>query len=193
MPDNGSVRLDVALIHYPVINRSGEVIGSAVTNLDLHDIARAGCTYGVDTCWMVTPDDRQQELARTIVEHWTRGYGGLVNADRKEALSLIRICSNLDEVLARTTQKWGRKPRVLATCARPQQNTIDYAEVRDVVRQGDPLLLLFGTGWGLAPSMLAGVDATLPPLRGYGGYNHLSVRSAVSIILDRVLAVPEER
>jgi len=193
MAADRAVRLDVALIHYPVVNRSGEIIGSAVTNLDLHDIARAGCTYGVDTYWVVTPYARQRELAEKIVRHWTEGYGGSVNPDRKQALSLIRVCADLDEVLVATARKWGRKPLVLATCARRQRNTLSYSAVRQQVRQGEPLLLLFGTAWGLAPAALAAVAATLPPLRGPGEFNHLSVRSAVSIILDRLLAIPEEQ
>ncbi len=193
MAADSPVKLDVALIHYPVVNRSGEIIGSAVTNLDLHDIARAGRTYGVDTYWVVTPYARQRELAEKIVRHWTEGYGGSVNPDRKQALSLIRVCADLDEVLAGTARKWGRKPLVLATCARRQRNTLSYSAVRQQVRQGEPLLLLFGTAWGLAPEALAAIAATLPPLRGAGEFNHLSVRSAVAIILDRLLAIPEEQ
>lgn len=184
--------VDVALIHYPVVNRVGEITGSAVTNLDLHDIARAGCTYGVDTYWIVTPDAQQQELAGQIVGHWTNGYGGGVNPHRKQALSLIRICSSLDEVVAGVTDKWEKKATVLATCARPMQNTIGYKETRGRLFDGEPMLLLFGTAWGLAPELMEEVDGTLPPLRGFGEYNHLSVRSAVSIILDRLLHRLEE-
>ncbi|MHB8789300.1 MAG: RNA methyltransferase [Desulfobulbaceae bacterium] len=180
-------RIDIALIHHPVVNKCGETIGSAVTNLDLHDLARAGRTYGVDACWIVTPYADQQELAGQIVRHWTEGYGGTVNPDRKEALSLLQVRADLQQVLTEATAKWGERPLVFATCARPQQNTRGYDEVRDLLRQGRPLLLLFGTAWGLAPEVLSGVDATLPPLRGQGDFNHLAVRSAVAIILDRLL------
>ena len=185
-------RIDVALIHYPVVNRSGKIIGSAVTNLDLHDIARAGRTYGADTYWIVTPDAQQQELAGQIVEHWTSGYGGSVNPDRKEALSLIKVCSSLDEVIEGVANKWEQKASVFATCARPMHNTVGYKDVRSRLFDGEPLLLLFGTAWGLAPEVMAAVDGTLPPLRGYGEYNHLSVRSAVSIVFDRLLGRPED-
>ena len=185
-------RVDVALLHYPVVNRGGETIGSAVTNLDLHDIARAGCTYGVDTYWVVTPDEQQQELAAEIVQHWTKGYGGGVNPDRKQALSLIRICSSLDEVVTEVTNKWDEEVSVLATCARPMENTVGYSKVRSRLFDGEPMLLLFGTAWGLAPEVMKSVDGTLPPLKGYGAYNHLSVRSAVSIILDRLLGKPDD-
>ncbi len=180
--------MDIALLHYPVVNKRGETIGSAVTNLDLHDLARAGRTYGIDTCWIVTPYDEQRKLARRIISHWTDGYGGKVNPDRREALSILRICSDLDEVLAGCVARWGKRPRVLATCASPRPNTRSYETVREQVRRDEPHLLLFGTAWGLSPEVMAGVDATLPPLKGRGEYNHLSVRSAVAIILDRLLA-----
>ncbi len=193
MEDSGSLKIDVALVHYPVVNRTGELIGSAVTNLDLHDIARAACTYGVETYWVVTPDAQQQELVGKIVAHWTQGYGGSVNPNRKDALSLIRSSTCLDDVINGITEKWGVRPLILATCARPGQSTIECSAVRKMIVADRPLLLLFGTAWGLAPEILARADEILPPIRGIGKYNHLSVRSAVSIILDRLLAPEVER
>jgi hypothetical protein len=46
--------------------------------------------------------------------------------------------------------------------------------------------LLFGTGFGMAPAMLDRADFALAPLLGPGEYNHLSVRAAAGIILDRL-------
>ncbi|MCL1980683.1 MAG: RNA methyltransferase [Proteobacteria bacterium] len=181
------MRVDVALVHYPVVNRHGETIGSAVTNLDLHDIARAGKTYGVGTYWVITPFQEQRELAGQIVGHWTQGYGGSVNPDRSDALALVTVCASYAEALAGAKEKFGERPLVLATCAKEQANTLEYAEVRDKIRRGTPVLLLFGTAWGLSPELLAAVDGVLPPLRGSTGFNHLSVRSAAAIILDRLL------
>lgn len=184
--------LDVALVHAPVVNRRGETIGSAVTNLDLHDIARACRTFGVDTYWVVTPFEQQQELAGQIIGHWTEGYGKTANPDRGNALSLIRISRSFDEVIAETQAKWGAEVQVLATCARPQNDTREYQVVRKRLSEQQPMLLVFGTAWGLAPEIFTKVDATLPPVLGPGDYNHLSVRSAVSIILDRLLGGREE-
>jgi hypothetical protein len=47
-------------------------------------------------------------------------------------------------------------------------------------------LLLFGTGWGLTEDVIARAHHRLPPIMGPGTYNHLSVRSAAAVILDRV-------
>lgn len=193
MDERKSHSIDVALVHYPVVDKTGEIISSAVTNLDLHDIARAGCTYGIGTYWVVLPDAMQQDVAGKIVGHWTEGYGGKVNTHRKNALSLIRICSTLDEVIAGIVEKNGEEPFTIATCARPGCKTLDYSAVRKMDAEGKQVLLLFGTAWGLAPEILDHVDGVLPPLRGAGEYNHLSVRSAVSIILDRLLAPVGER
>jgi hypothetical protein len=181
------IRLDVALVHYPVVNRKNEIIGSAVTNLDLHDIARAGRTFGVNTYWVVTPYRRQQELARQITDHWTEGYGGTANPDRAGALSLIRIQPGLDGVIAAMSEAGGTPPLVIATSADRCTNSMTYAGLQRELKRGTHVLLLFGTAWGLAPELVQKVNAVLPPIQGVGEFNHLSVRSAVSIILDRLL------
>jgi len=179
--------LDVALVHYPVINRNNEIIGSAVTNLDLHDIARAGRTFGISTYWLVTPSEQQQALVEQIAGHWTQGYGGTVNPDRANALSLVRIQTDLNGVIAAMSGEDGKAPLVVATSAEKRKNSITYAGLQHELRQGTKVLLLFGTAWGLAPELLQKVDAVLAPVNGPGEFNHLSVRSAVSIILDRLL------
>ena len=181
------VKVDLALVHYPVCNKNDETIGSAITNLDLHDIARAGRTFGIDTFFVVTPYEDQQQIAREILDHWLTGYGARYNAKRKEALSIVDICDSLDALYERVTEKWQQRPTVLATCAGKQDNTSPYARVRQEIMAGKPHLLLFGTGWGLTPDVMSSVDATLPPIVGFGDYNHLSVRSAAAIICDRLL------
>ena len=189
-PEQPALRLDLALVHYPVSNKNGETIGSAVTNLDLHDIARAGRTFGIDTLYIVTPFADQQALVRDILEHWQTGHGATYNPKRKDALSLVRICNDLAEMYELVEAKWQQRPTVLATSARPNVNQLDYAEARHRILAGEPHLILFGTGWGMTPEVLAEVDALLPPITGFGEYNHLSVRSAAAIVLDRVLGKP---
>lgn len=49
----------LALAHHPVANKSGETVTTSLTNLDIHDIARAAETYGVREYHIVHPDDRR--------------------------------------------------------------------------------------------------------------------------------------
>lgn len=51
---------------------------------------------------------------------------------------------------------------------------------------GAPLVLVLGTGWGLVEEILEKADVILEPIRGMGDYNHLSVRAAAAIMLDRL-------
>ncbi len=186
------VKIDLALVHYPVVNKNGETIGSAVTNLDLHDIARAAKTYGVDTFYIVTPYEDQQILFKEILDHWLVGEGSTYNSIRGEALSLVRICSDLDELYRLVTKKWGERPKVLVTCAKCREDTNPYRKVREKVLAGESHLILFGTAWGLAPEVMAAADCSLPPIKGMTGYNHLSVRSAAAIVMDRLLGVGKD-
>jgi len=182
------VRLDLALIHYPVVNKNQEIIGAAVTNLDLHDIARAARTFGVGSLYVVTPYSDQQELFQELLDHWLKGHGAEYNAKRGEALSLVHICDDLDQVLAKVMEKRQQKPTVLATCAQEKHSSIwPYPMVRQKIADGECFLILFGTAWGLAQKVIAAGDGILPPIAGAGSYNHLSVRSAAAIVLDRLL------
>lgn len=179
--------LNIALIHHPVMNKRDEVIGSAVTNLDIHDIARAAKTYGVANYFITTPYKDQQQLVRELLAHWQTGHGATYNPARKEALDIVELADSLEMVIERLTEQYGRRPLIVATSAILRDNTASYVEIGQRIAQGDPVLLLFGTAHGLAPEILQKTDATLPPIKGGTQYNHLSVRSAASIIIDRLL------
>ena len=188
----GKVKVDLALIHYPVVNKNQEIIGSAVTNLDLHDISRAAKTYGVDSFYVVTPYKDQQKLFRELLDHWLKGHGAKYNSKRGEALSLVQICDDLDQLFERVTEKWQARPTVLATCAQEKHSIIwPYKVVRQRISEGESFLILFGTAWGMAQEVIEAGDGILPPISGEGSYNHLSVRSAAAIVLDRLLGVRE--
>lgn len=180
--------VDLALIHYPVLNKRQEVIGSSVTNLDIHDIARAGKTYGVNAFYLVTPFVDQQNLIAEIVDHWLHGYGARYNADRREAFALIKVCGCLKDLYGEYAKQGVSRPFTLATSAKGLgREKISYPDLRQRLAQGEHCLLLFGTGWGLAPEVMSEIDAFLPPVAGGMAYNHLSVRSACAIVLDRLL------
>lgn len=177
----------VALIHHPVVDKNGDTITAAVTALDLHDIARASKTYGVNTFYVVTPLEDQQTLVRRIISHWITGAGAKYNPDRQAALELIRLKPSLQDVLMEMEADTGEKPQVVVTSARMDKSDLSYPAIRDLAGDSRPILLLFGTAWGLAPELMTAADYRLAPISGAGSYNHLAVRSAVSIILDRIM------
>jgi len=179
----------LALVHYPVLNRHGELIASAITNLDIHDMARLARTYELSACYVVTPLSDQQVLARSLIDHWLEGVGGDINPDRREAMGLIRIAGDIEKVRSDITSETERRVLVYATTAKKRPNPVDWSGLRKKIGdQGrDSILLLFGTASGFDNSVLESVDGVISPIEGNREYNHLSVRSAVAITLDRLL------
>lgn len=188
----GASKVYIALLHYPVYNKNGETVSSAVTNLDIHDIARLAKTYDLSGYFIVTPDIQQQELTAKICGHWLEGYGASYNYDRGSALKLVRISSDLDEAVRKIEERDGRAPLVAATSASIdasfEDKIISIKEAARRIEEDDlSILILLGTGWGLAKEILERADVILSPVLGKGTYNHLSVRSAAAIIVDRLL------
>jgi hypothetical protein len=180
--------LYIALVHYPVLNRMGDTIASAITNLDLHDLARSCCTYGVPVCYIVTPLRDQQALAHRLTSHWIDGKGGEILPERREALKILKVVETISSAGEDIFEKTGKRPIVWASTARKEPGALAHARARFLLEDEDrPFLLLFGTGWGLAPAVFEETDGVLDPIPGINGYNHLSVRSAVSILMDRLL------
>ncbi|MGD9763657.1 MAG: RNA methyltransferase [Candidatus Binatia bacterium] len=179
--------LFVALLHHPVLDKNGQIVTTAVTNMDIHDIARSATTYGVRRFYVATPVRALRALSEKILEHWAAGYGSTYNVTRKEALALVQIETDLDGVLVAVERESGRRPLVVATSARSAPGSIEFGALRARLDAGgDPYLILLGTGWGLAPEVMARADLRLEPIDGPTAYNHLSVRSAAAIILDRL-------
>ena len=187
MTDSSGNRLYVALVHHPVIDKNGETIASAVTNLDLHDIARACRTYGVRSYYVITPLKDQMVLVNRILDHWMTGVGGTYNPNRRQALELVRVKATFDEMIGEIAHGEGCRPKTVATTARQHAGSLSTRRLREMLVDPTPLVLAFGTAWGLSDKFKADADYILDPLAGAGTYNHLSVRSAVSIILDRLL------
>lgn len=185
--------LSIALVHFPVLDRQGAEITTAITNLDLHDLARSACTYGVPNVYVVHPVAAQRELAERVKSHWVSGSGARRIPTREPAMTLLRIVPALEDVYA---SMGGRASvDVYVTSARGDgRPTTSYPEARArLASRLAPSLVVFGTGWGLTPSLIGTADAILAPLQGSAssGYNHLSVRAACAIILDRLCG--EER
>lgn len=188
-PLKRSELLHLVLVHYPVLNRKGEVIASAFTNLDLHDLARLTRTYAMPACYIVTPLADQRALMKELIDHWCEGAGRELHPNRREALMRLRIADAIASVREEIEAQFGKAPRIWATSARRCHGTLACGEARHMLARSDgPHLLLLGTGWGLAPSVMEAADAVLEPIAGLDGYNHLSVRCAAAIMVDRLLS-----
>lgn len=186
--------IHIALLHYPILLKEQVVGTSSLTNLDIHDIARIACTYGVASFTVVTPLEDQKKLLKTIVDHWTKGAGAISNPDRAKALSLVRLGDSLENAITQVKELCGDDPIVIATSAKPDvdkkgreiRTATPFVQIRHLLDE-KAVLIVLGTAHGLAPEALKACDMILPPLRWFGSYNHLPVRAACAIMLDRIL------
>jgi hypothetical protein len=179
----------IALIHYPVLNKTGEIVATAVTNLDIHDNARSARTFGITSYHIVTPLDAQIELVTRILDHWRKGYGAKRVPNRVDAMNLIQVSRSLDDAIDEIKAGREVKPVIISTCARDMCQTGTYAGLKKQMADSyeNPYLILFGTGYGLSDEILNRSDIVLEPIGTPSDWNHLSVRSAVAITLDRLL------
>ncbi len=179
--------LFLALIHHPVVDRNGRIVTSAITSLDIHDIARSANTYGVKRAYIVHPIPEQREFAANVIDHWRFDFGRSFDGRRREALELLKIVVTLDDAIADVASVTGSRPLIVHTSARTSGGMMT-AELRRKLDATDapPAMILLGTGFGMAPAVLERADIVLNAILGPADYNHLSVRAAVSIILDRL-------
>ncbi len=179
--------LYLVLLHYPMYDKDHRVVTTSITNMDIHDIARSARTYGVKRFFVATPVRTLHALAEKILDHWQHGYGSTYNETRKEALTLVTLTTDLDSTIQEVEKEEGTRPIVVVTSARPGGELFSFAEIRRMVeKEPRPFLFLLGTGWGLTEEVLSRADWALEPIRGVEEYNHLSVRSAAAILLDRL-------
>lgn len=175
----------LALVHHPVVDRAGAIITTAVTNLDVHDIARTARTYGAAGYFVVTPIEAQRTLVERILAHWKDGPGARRVPERSEALGRVRVVDRVEDAQRHVAETEGRAPLTIVTSARRGPRTSSYRDVAAELAER-PGLLLFGTGHGLAPSVMEAADRVLAPIEPQADYNHLSVRAAAAITLDRL-------
>lgn len=182
----------VGLLHHSMVNKRGEPVTTAITNLDIHDIARSARTYGLAGYFIINPEAEQQRVALRIMGHWQSRGGFDYNPDRSEAFGRTRVVSWLRDAVAQIAELEGEAPRVVMTSARtvPGLQTLGFSEMRrEITQNPQPQLLVFGTGWGIEDSLLHSADAVLVPIRPAveSGYLHLSVRAAAAIAIDRIM------
>ena len=182
-------KLSVILLHDQMVDKRGDLVTTSLTLIDLHDISRSSKTYGAQNFFISHSGAAMRKIAKTLRLHWEEGFGATYNPNRKEALGILDIVSSLDEAIHKIDTAEGRLPKLVATSARPGNNRVSFSEMREKLSAGqDHYLLMLGTGWGMSEELLSRADYFLEPINGPTDYNHLSVRSACAIMLDRLLA-----
>jgi hypothetical protein len=202
----------LVLLHHPIINRHGKEVTTAVTNLDIHDLSRSARTFGLKGYFIVTPLEVQHELVGRILSHWRDPKSKEYHPYRFEAVSLVRLVKTFEDVKnaikAECGLEPGQEPEVVLTDARKVSTlpkTVSYADYRAELERDPnrtrPVVVVLGTGYGVSESFYPEVHRILAPVYGpegesrpdvdnpgktKRGYNHLSVRAAGAIILDRL-------
>ncbi|HIC98042.1 MAG TPA: RNA methyltransferase [Aquificaceae bacterium] len=184
-----NTNVSIVLLHYPAMDREGKVIVTSFTTMDLHDIARPARAYEINTFYIVQPIDAQRLVIKRQLDYWLSEEGRRANPTRYEVVKLVKLKYALDEVIEEFERERGRKPVIVGTDAREYPDAVSYDYLRkEIFKRDREFLIVFGTGYGIPPDMMRTFDLILEPIRGAGDWNHLSVRNAVAIILDRLFS-----
>ncbi len=174
--------LYVGLVHHPVYNKFGDVVTTSITNLDIHDISRSCITFGVKKFFIINPLETQKQIYERILKFWQSEIANHYNPDRVNALSIIDYAYDLESAIKQINSQEEDCAVVTTTATEldGQLKMINFGQLNK------PVFLLFGTGNGLINEIHVEADHVLEPIKGVGDYNHLSVRSAVAIILHKL-------
>jgi len=173
-----AARIDVALVHCPVLNRKGETSTTAITPMDVHDFSRTAAFYDVEHVYLIHPAKGMQSMVADLTGYWKHGEGGERNQGRREVLQLVQVVDSLEDAqLKYDYQLWFTSAQ-----------SMDGMTVLpvDLPKMLGNHLIVFGTGWGLDVENLPKANGWLSPIVGIGKVRHLSVRSALAIYLDRL-------
>lgn len=186
----------VAIMHSQVIvgdgQKDGHKVGdTSVASIDIHDIARSCKTYGIKNFFIVTQLEDQFKIVNTFFDFWHSQKGKSYNLSRYNAIESVILTKSFESVIEQIKQKENLDPIIITTSAKPHGNgvKIDYSSQGLVWKENRPVLIVFGTGQGLSDEIMDQSNFILAPVQGLTNYNHLSVRSAAAIVLDRWLGL----
>ena len=179
----------IALVHYPVYDKAGETITSGITNLDLHDIARTATTYGIKDFYIIHPNEKQKQIFQKILAFWKSEIATFYNPHRVEALTKVKMANSIEETIKLIKNQEKDEPIIITTTAQKKSKQKCFLKTRKLLDCTEkPALILFGTANGLHNDIHKNADIVLKPIQANANYNHLSVRSAVAIVLDRLFS-----
>lgn len=175
----------VGLVHHPVYNKFRKVVTTSITNLDIHDISRTCLTFDVKIFFIINPIQTQKQMLNRVLKFWKSEIANEYNPDRVNALSIIKYAESIESSIQKIKKQEEVDPIIITTTAVKQKNQLKFEEYFKL-KINKPILLLFGTGNGLTDKVHNLADYILEPIYGVQNYNHLSVRSAAAIVLDRL-------
>jgi hypothetical protein len=180
--------LALGLVHFPILDRHKNTVATNITNFDIHDIARACKVFGVKKYYIIHPIQEQLMFVERVLDHWRVGVGAKYNDYRRRSLEPVFTMPSLEAA----KKDWGENTLVIGTHARPVDGVRNYSSSElknELFLNKKRVLLLFGTGYGMTDELMGTFDGILESIKGAPpqDYRHLSVRSAVSIYLDRVM------
>ena len=178
----------LVLMHTDVRLPNDKVGETSVTSIDLHDIARSARTYGIEKVFIVTPLADQQAIVKRLLSFWEQ-EGTAYNPSRQEAVSRVELAESLDSVISKIKSEVS-DPCVIGTSAQTKAyDTVTFYEQERVWQSYSSVVCLLGTAQGLSDATLQRCDYVFDSVEGFTDFNHLSVRSAAAVILDRWLGI----
>jgi len=179
----------LVVMHTDVVLPTGEVGETSITSIDMHDIARSARTYGVENVFIVTPLEDQQKIVRRLLTFWQE-EGRAYNMSRQDAVARVELAESFDSVISKIRGKHNVSPCVIATTAHAQyEHTLTYYDQETVWSRHQPVACILGTARGLSNTIIEQSTYVFDPIEGMTDFNHLSVRSAAAVMLDRWLGI----
>src|SRR3990167_28172 len=180
----------MVLMHDQMRLKDGRIGTTSVTTMDIHDIARSCRTYGIKNFFISTPFIDQRTIVQTLLDFWQSDEGIRYNSHRHQAIRNVCLTESFEETVKYIEKKEGKKPIVIATSAQYHElPVLSYSDQQKVWEQSRPVLILLGTAHGISNTVLEQCNYMLAPIEGFTDFNHLAVRSAAGIILDRWLGI----
>ncbi len=102
---------------------------------------------------------------------------------------MISVVPTLEKSMEEIKDRQGELPALMVTDAgKNNRERTTYEMAQEIVASPRVIMLLFGTAWGMAQELMRKADYVLAPIVGVSQYNHLSVRAAAAITLDRLFS-----